>query len=107
MKETVEQLKELLGADFNLLVDAFDNDNREHLAHIQSAIDDKDFEQLTHAAHSIKGASSNLGAIELASVCQKLESAGKEKDLSTAASDFEKAKGLFEQAVEILKAERS
>ncbi|MEE4245118.1 MAG: Hpt domain-containing protein [Kangiellaceae bacterium] len=103
MRETVLQLKELLGNDFSSLVEAFDVDNRNHLATIESSISVADAEQVARAAHSIKGAASNLGAEQLTSFCQKLESQAKEGQLSEASDLLLEIKREFEIAVDILK----
>jgi len=103
MRETLEQLKELLGADFGELVSAFDIDNRQHLSNLRQAIVESDSDTVAREAHSIKGASSNLGALELAEKCQLLESAGKANDLSGAEELLDQIEQLFEQAVSIIR----
>ncbi|NVJ49510.1 MAG: Hpt domain-containing protein [Gammaproteobacteria bacterium] len=102
MKETVEQLKELLGADFSELVSAFENDNRMHIDKIKLALANGDAATVASEAHSIKGASSNLGAVELAEKCQLLETAGKNNDLPSDDSLVTEIEALFNQAVAIL-----
>ncbi len=103
MRETIEQLKELLGSDFALLVSAFDQDNRVHLNSLEGLISSGDHQQVSREAHSIKGASSNLGALELADLCQQLESSAKQGDLSRASDLLEKIKVEFEIVIEVLK----
>ncbi|PWK49144.1 Hpt domain-containing protein [Pleionea mediterranea] len=103
MKETIEQLKELLGDDFNELVVAFDQDNRKHLSNIAEHIKSANHEQVAHEAHSIKGASSNLGAVELAAKCEALEHSAREGDLSQASELLTAIEHHFELAVKELK----
>lgn len=102
MKETIEQLKQLLGDEFSVLVNAFEQDNRQHLESIEQLIEDDDAEQVSRQVHSIKGASSNLGAIELASVCQQLEAQAKAGDLSNAKELLAQIRIEFDKAVKIL-----
>lgn len=49
------------------------------------------------ASHSLKGSAANLGALSLAAQCSKMEIAGRDKDLSSAAADVEKVKALYSQ----------
>lgn len=103
MKETIDQLKQLLGDEFSALVNAFEQDNRKHLKSIEQLIDNDEAEQVSRQVHSIKGASSNLGAIELASVCQQLEAQAKDGDLSNAKELLAQIHQEFEKAIKILR----
>jgi HPt (histidine-containing phosphotransfer) domain-containing protein len=102
MKETILQLKELLGEDFTVLVSAFEQDNRQILESIEQLIEQNDAKQVSREIHSVKGASSNLGAIELASLCQKLEAEAKAGDLSNAKQHLKSIRTEFEAAVKML-----
>ncbi len=102
MKETIEQLKQLLGDEFSVLVSAFEQDNRKHIDSIEQLIDNDEAEQVSRQVHSIKGASSNLGALELASVCQQLEAQAKAGDLSNAKELLSQIKVEFEKAIKVL-----
>lgn len=103
MKETVLQLKELLGSDFNLLVDAYDVDNREHLVKARECVKQQDADGLRKAIHSIKGASANIGAEQLASVCQVLESNAGSGNFADAEQHLDEIHSLFDKAVEVLR----
>jgi signal transduction histidine kinase/CheY-like chemotaxis protein/HPt (histidine-containing phosphotransfer) domain-containing protein len=54
--------------------------NDEDAAMLQRAVADSDIAQVTHEAHRIKGASRTVGAMGLASVCERLEHAGRAND---------------------------
>jgi HPt (histidine-containing phosphotransfer) domain-containing protein len=102
MKETIEQLKELLGDDFSVLVTAFEQDNRKILEDVEQLIEQDDAKQVSRQIHSLKGASSNLGALELAALCQQLETQAKAGDLSHAKQQLDKIRKEFEVAVNLL-----
>jgi signal transduction histidine kinase/HPt (histidine-containing phosphotransfer) domain-containing protein len=51
------------------------------LSHIHQSLQINDSEAITHAAHTLKGTSSALGALKLAQLCQHLESKSEQKDL--------------------------
>ena len=55
---------------------------------IDQAIAYSDFEQLQHAAHSLRGMSSHLGAIDLAQICEQIEFLDPYEDVATAIALF-------------------
>ncbi len=103
MKETVEQLKQLLGDDFEKLVTAFDEDNRKLLDAIDDFIQSNDADAVARQLHSLKGASANIGASQLSSTCQQLEQEARSGDLSNAKQLLADVREQFEEAVNILK----
>ncbi len=103
MKETVEQLKQLLGDDFEKLVTAFDEDNRKLLDAIDGFIHSDDAEAVARQLHSLKGASANIGASELSETCQQLEQEARSGDLSNAKQLLTDIRAQFEAAVHILR----
>lgn len=103
MKETVEQLKQLLGDDFEKLVIAFDEDNRKLLDAIEEFIQSDDADAVARQLHSLKGASANIGASELSATCQQLEQEARSGDLSNATQLLADIRSQFEDAVHILK----
>ena len=58
---------------------------------LRSAVAEHDSDAIRHIAHSLKGASAQIGAKLLASLCESLVSSGKN-------DDFDNARILFEQA---------
>jgi signal transduction histidine kinase/CHASE3 domain sensor protein/HPt (histidine-containing phosphotransfer) domain-containing protein/ActR/RegA family two-component response regulator len=54
--------------------------NAEDAALLMKAFEKADMEEVAHASHRIKGASMTVGAMALASVCERLERAGRERD---------------------------
>lgn len=82
---------ERLEGDFELarqLGEMFIDDSRETLEVIRDRLADNDAEGVSRAAHSIKGASSNLSALRLRNVSAELERTAKQNSLSRAAELF-------------------
>jgi PAS domain S-box-containing protein len=67
------------------LIDLFLGQAPSHLEAIESALTACDAEGLARAAHALRGASSNLGAIKLTDIAAELEALGRADDLSHAA----------------------
>lgn len=55
------------------LIELFLDDTKLQLEQIEAAVIKRDLRQLKHAAHSLKGSSSSLGANQLAGWCHLLE----------------------------------
>lgn len=72
--ELVGELKEIMAEGFVTLVESYQRDSAERLAAMQGALEAEDRAQLRQLAHSLKGSSSNLGAVKVAELCIALES---------------------------------
>ena len=55
---------------------------------LRRAADESDFDSLVRASHRIKGASRTIGAMALASVCERIERAGRTRDPATIAVEM-------------------
>jgi HPt (histidine-containing phosphotransfer) domain-containing protein len=86
--EAIENLRAINpddGGEFlRELIDIFLADTPKHLADLEAAIAVGQAENLTRAAHSIKGSSGNFGATGLATLARDMESLGKAADFSGA-----------------------
>ena len=71
--QQLNELIDLMGDDLGNLVDAFLRDSADRLHHLQLALQQQDWDNARRQAHSLKGSSSNLGAVALAQHCQQLE----------------------------------
>ena len=71
--EQLAELKEVLEDEFSVLIDTYLTDAKFRLQLIENGINSQDYEAVRLAAHSLKGASANLGALVLAELCEKLE----------------------------------
>ena len=71
--EQLAELKEVLEDEFSVLIETYVTDAQFRLQLIQNGINNQDYEAVRLAAHSLKGASANLGALILAQLCERLE----------------------------------
>ena len=63
-------LQDVMEQEYPLLLDTFLSDSRARLQQLRTA---PDAEALSQAAHSLKGSSSNMGAVQLAELCRQME----------------------------------
>ena len=82
--ETLKNLRELGagGSFFSDLLEAFEMDAAANMGALKQACKNEDAKELREKAHALKGASRNVGAIQLADICQGLESAGIAGDMT-------------------------
>lgn len=66
----LDALQDVMEQDYPLLLDTFLSDSRARLTQLQQATD---ADGLAQAAHSLKGSSSNMGALRLAELCRQME----------------------------------
>lgn len=81
--EQLAELKEVLEDEFLVLINTYLQDAMLRQQMISNAVKSEDYEAARLAAHSLKGASANLGASMLANICEHLEHdcrAGKYQD---------------------------
>ena len=71
--EQLAELKEVLEDEFSVLITTYLEDAQLRQQMITAAISAKDYDAARLAAHSLKGASANLGALMLAEICEHLE----------------------------------
>jgi HPt (histidine-containing phosphotransfer) domain-containing protein len=69
--------KETASAFLSELIDIFLQDSQDYMARLQTALEQRDSEAATKAAHAFKGGSGNLGAEKLATLAHCVESAGR------------------------------
>lgn len=78
------ELRELMDADFGLLLQTYLDDSQIRLAAIEQAVLLQDELQIRHMAHSLKGSSANVGAKQLAAACLQLEQQANQHQLQQA-----------------------
>ena len=71
--EQLAELKEVLEDEFHVLINTYLQDAILRQQIIGQAVQSADYEAARLAAHSLKGASANLGASLLADICERLE----------------------------------
>jgi len=76
----INTLRDLMGDDFDALIDAFRADSPGQIDAIVHAARHNDPDGLRLQAHSLKGACSNLGAFELGAVCGRIEAFARQHD---------------------------
>jgi len=76
----LESLQSLLGANFDVLLSTYLNDSNKRIERLEAALETKDFSLINEEAHGLKGSSRNIGAVDLADVCEILETKGREQD---------------------------
>ena len=95
----IEELKELVDEDepdflIEMLEDYMDN-SEENLKAIRYAIQAKDTVTVVRTAHSLKGASSHIGAVNMTELSEQLEHLGKGKTLEGAVELIDQLEGEF------------
>lgn len=68
------ELELLMEEDFGALLETYLQDSQARCFEVTEAWEAGDLERLRRSAHSLKGASSNIGAAALAELCNELES---------------------------------
>ena len=72
----LNELRQIMGDEFSTLIETFQNDSVIRIQTIEDAVSGGDPEQIRRAAHSFKGSASNMGAIQLADLCRRMEELG-------------------------------
>jgi len=72
-QKTVKQLEHLLGDNFHVLVATFEEDAIAKVSSVRHNYEKNHLAELSRVIHSLKGASLNMGAQEMASLCQRIE----------------------------------
>lgn len=102
--EQIRELQDVLEDEFATLVRTYVQDAEIRQQMLQQAFAVADCDKGRTAAHSLKGASANLGANELANLCEKVEHAcrtGKFAEMRTIVSEVEQE--FFIVKTELLK----
>ncbi len=73
--ETLRSLREIMQEDFAALLEAYRSDAQLRLRQMRRALTLADRDALRQAAHSFKGSSLNVGALELSDACLQMEMA--------------------------------
>lgn len=82
--ETIESLKELGSVDGKLFLNEilklylFEADKL--ISQIESQIENKNFDDLKISSHTLKGASANVGAVEVSALSSRIEEKSKKAD---------------------------
>ncbi|MDB6127968.1 MAG: Hpt protein [Verrucomicrobia bacterium] len=107
-QQALENLRELNPGDNDAFVreirDIFFQDTPQRLAELEECLASGDAVKFSRTAHSIKGSSTNLGAIGVRDVAEKLEAESKTKPVSSLVDLVESLKMEYARAkAEILR----
>jgi len=75
--EALMSLKELLGENFDLLLETYVTDGNARLAALVEAFKLGDMNVVREQAHGLKGSSNNLGIAALGAICNEVEQQAK------------------------------
>ena len=102
----IETLRELGGDDdpglVGELIDLYLLDAPDRLRELEQALEERDVDLLERAAHTLKSASANIGAIFLSDLCQDLECLAREASIETAGELVAKSLEAFDDAQQAL-----
>ncbi len=99
-------LLERLGGDEEFLTEMvvlFLKETPEQIKSIATAIENQDSNETRKTAHTLKGASANIGAVELASVAKELEFSAKDDNISSASEIFSALVRKYHRLEEIMR----
>lgn len=97
-----EELREILDAEFPTLIHTFIQDSGVRLHELTLAFQRGETDGVRKAAHSLKGASANLGLLRLAEECCLLEEAARDDRLGHDVTSVDAVAREQARAVEIL-----
>jgi HPt (histidine-containing phosphotransfer) domain-containing protein len=90
--QTIQSLRDLGSEDDDLLgevIELYLDDSQVRIETMRAALAASDAEQLSAAAHAMKSASANVGAMRVRKLCESLEAIGRGGTIDGAASLFE------------------
>jgi two-component system, sensor histidine kinase and response regulator len=101
--QAVARLRALAEASEPSLMDqiftAFVVDSVERIRALRSALSESDPELMRKAAHALRGASANVGALHIANIAHQLERAGNDADMSGTAGLLDRLEEEFERVL--------
>ena len=100
--QMLAELKDLLGDNFNELIDRYTSDSNHRFSLLKAAISSLDFKTIYYEAHGIKGSSRNMGANKLAEICGQLEALGHAQSSDGVTSLFQQAELEFAAVEQLL-----
>ncbi|MGH1371893.1 MAG: Hpt domain-containing protein [Cellvibrionaceae bacterium] len=102
--ETLTMLKEVMEDDFPQLITTYLDDATTRIAQLSDLVAAADYDELRHCAHSLKGSSSNLGAMPLSELCFEVETKAKDQQLDGIEACVESIKQEFDLVKSALQA---
>src|SRR3954463_6003075 len=102
--QAIDGLRELSpDADFlRELIEIYLQDTPQRIGEMEDALNKKDVPAFTRAAHTIKGSSSNFGAMKLTKLAHELEMQGKSETLTESPAGCLKLRAEFGEVAQVL-----
>lgn len=97
--DTLNTLKQVMEDDFALLIDTFVQDSTERIRTLRDVIQGTEADLIRRAAHSFKGSSSNIGAMQLSALCAALEKKALANNFDGLGRDVDEIEHEFAQVV--------
>ena len=105
--QAIENLRALTPGDDDAflreIVGIFLEDTPKRIAELEQSLSENDPLRFTRAAHSVKGSSSNLGAMALRAVAERLEQQSKQSGLAGLEPMLAELKSEFDRAAAALR----
>ena len=101
-EELFEELRSILDTEFPTLIRTFVQDSGVRVDEMRAAFEQGRVDDVRNAAHSLKGASANLGLAQLAEECRLLEEAARDGEVTGEVARVDAIVRERERAVEIL-----
>ncbi|HSC67315.1 MAG TPA: Hpt domain-containing protein [Cellvibrio sp.] len=101
--DTLNTLKQVMEDDFALLIDTFIQDSTDRISTLRNVVQSTEADLIRRAAHSFKGSSSNIGALQLSALCAALEKKALANNFDGLDSDVDQIEHEFAQVIVSLK----
>jgi signal transduction histidine kinase/DNA-binding response OmpR family regulator len=104
-REVVDDLKDIMGAEFDSLVRVFLEDAPRSIARLRQAAEGGEVDLMVGPAHTLKSTSANLGAMELSAVAKLIEYGARQKNLDeplTRVAQLEQEYSRADQALRMM-----
>lgn len=107
---TIQALQELGGDDdpglVLELIEMFLDDASTRMGAMNAAMDQGDLDTVSKAAHALKSASANIGALTFSACCKQVEATANSQD-TTVGGHVDQCKGMFQEVQAALNSLRS
>ncbi|MCH2558722.1 MAG: Hpt domain-containing protein [Alcanivorax sp.] len=101
----IAELRDIMGGDFDTLVESYRQDGRQRLGALQQAIHEGHAEGVRQQAHSFKGSSGNLGAQRVSALCLEMEQLARDDRVDAAGERLAALEQAFEESCRALGAQ--
>ena len=106
--QTLRELQEATGHDFlGEVIDLFCTDTPARLAGLREALAGGDLEKIEQLAHSLKGSSSNVGAVQIEALARQIEERAARGSAGGVSELLDVADGEYQRARDALADEKA